>query len=244
VVALNQLSLDTIRRRADLTGSALEERQPEDHEGLGGLTLDLAIYRLAAGDAPAALLPLFRTSSRHLARSLTSAPGAGPDPWAALDHLAVVSCFGNTEDRRTARRLDPALHCDAADPRHRAVGRVLGLLAGNIGGVRLDAAQLIQVAGDCEAANASRDEHLHLLPLIRGLLAVESKEPRGWNLALAQVTAAHAAEARWGDHRWRATGLIALTALMLLKRGLDARLACRVRSDYLPQALFASVVTT
>lgn len=240
MAGLNKLSAETIRRRAALTADALEERSPDDDEGRGWLTLDLAIYGMAAGEPATALRPQFRTAARHLARSLAAAPAAGPDPWAALDHLSVVSCFGNAEDRRNARRLDPALHCEQANPRHRLVGRVLGVLVRNIGGARLETDELGRVARDCETPAASRAEHLHLLPLAHGLLAVEARETRGWNLALSRVTAFHSAEAQWGEHRWRSTGLVALTGLMLLKRGLDARLVCRAQSDYLPQALFAS----
>ena len=240
---LNKLAAEAIGRRAVLTEAALDERAPDDDAARGTLTLDLAIYRLAGGAEPVALRPLFRTAARHLARSLAAGPAAAPDPWAAQDFLAVVGCFGNAEDRRQARRLDPARYHDPSNPRHDLICRTLGCLAQNLGGARLATAELRLVIAGCGAENASRAERLELLPLVRGLLAIEAKDAGGWNLALAQVTAAHAAEARWGAHRWRATGLVSLNGLMLLKRGLDAGLACRARSGYLPRGLVASPVS-
>ena len=240
---LNKLSPQSIAQRAIATEAALEERAPEDDEARGTLLLDLALYRLAGDDPPETLLPLFRAAAQHLARSLAAGPQAGPDPWAAQDFLAVVGAFGNAEDRRTVRGLDPARHGEPERAGQALICRFLGCLAQNIGGARLDREVLREVLRGCAAEAASRAERQELMPLVRGILAAEAKDARTWNLTLAELTAAHAAEAKWGDHRWRATGLASLSGVMLLKRGVDAGLACRVRSEYLPMGLVARAVS-
>ncbi|MGA3402727.1 MAG: Imm49 family immunity protein [Acetobacteraceae bacterium] len=243
MLELNQIAELRAQQSAAFTRELLadvlnEPAQSSLDASAGRLSLDLALLLYALESDRTEIRQCFRQAALHLSRDLAARqppdPATHRSPCEAEMHINVIASFGTQDDRGRIAGLQPWQYRNPPYPEHAALARYLAALLPYVSGAPLDHAALDAVAAACETDNATKEDRLFLLPSVRGLAAVEARDARAWNLALAQRVAAHQDEARAGDVRLLPQGFICLGGMMLAKLGRDKGMACRATSDYLP----------
>jgi hypothetical protein len=223
---------------------------PTDHAGLvefsenrGYVARSVALYRYALytyseGGDPDELAALFAGAASDFALSLSLRPppdeSSSRSPWQAESYLCLIACFGDDEAAAQAASLEPWQYRFPARPETEDLARYLSHLCGAIDGADFDPVLLASIAAAAGVPNADRENRLFLAPAASGLIAIHSGDERAWNAAIAKLVAAHKEDALRGQLRLLPQGMIAMTALMVAKFGLDAGLKCTIESDYLP----------
>ncbi len=205
---------------------------------LGELALELGLVGHAIQQDPAPVAAHLRLAARHLSQALALRDEPDPQthrsPYQAETWLNVVGAFGTEADRLTCAALQAWQLRSPSHAQHQTQAHYLALLQAWFGGKAPDAVRLRAIVVQCEGARASREDRRFVQPACLGLDAVARHDAQAWNLSLAQLVAAHAEEARGGDFKLQAQGLICLRALMLARFGRDGAMQCSVASDYLP----------
>jgi hypothetical protein len=247
MLTLNQISEASSRDNASYARETLQTlvagpRHANFNEIAGRLSLELGLYLYALEADEAEIRSCFTTAAQYLSLALAGRKqdsDADRSPYEAEQFVNVIVCFGNEADCRGIAALQPRQYRNPQHKQHEALAQYLATLLPQLGGGEPSAPALRAVLARCEARTASKEDRLFLAPSVRGLLAVVEEDESAWNLALAQLTAAHAEEARTGDFRLLPDGFVCFRALMLAKLGMDADLYCRAASEYLPVLLLA-----
>ncbi|MDC0008164.1 immunity 49 family protein [bacterium] len=92
------------------------------------------------------------------------------------------------------------------------------------------------------AANATKDVVTWVLPAVKGLQALISADALTLNAAVEELIKTHALHAQKDDFFSKSpNGFLCMPGLMLAKLGSEKKLACTVKSDYLPLQLIGGV---
>lgn len=241
LVRLRELWTTLPQKLAQLQSRA-EHLQSAD-ESAGRMEMTLAMAGHALAEDGASIVRYFAQSAGHLAAALArrAAPDEGEHrgPYEAELFLNVVGAFGDDNAWQLCARLRPEQLRWPAHAAHATQAMYLAQLQRVLGGELLDPAAVRQIEQHCASVQANREDRRFVQPALAGLAALERHDERAWNLALAQLVEAHAQEAMDGDFQAQPEGLVCMRALMLARLGLDADLACRIDSAYLPLYLFS-----
>jgi hypothetical protein len=239
-------ALDNEEFTRDLLRQVLLKSAPEDrearqsfHESAGQLSLKLGLLSYALERDATEVIRLFEGAAKHLVPALALREPPDPDthrsPWEAEQFINVIVCFGEGSSAlETIAQLKTGQYRNPLRKEHEALDQYLKVLLKFLGGGTIDVPALERVITACEAAKATKDDRLFLLPSARGLTAIAAEDEDQWNYSIARLLSAHGQEARKGDLKLLPDGLVSLRAMMLAKLGIDNEMECRAESDYLP----------
>lgn len=225
LLALNLSMLNKLAARAD--------DRPENR---GKLLLDTALIHHALEtdtDIPA----LMGQAATALCSGLAARPDtpeASRNPHLTLRYIAVIATFGTPDEAQSLTTLHPHQICAPPRPDHARAVALIDLLRPVLAGHPVNENAVAALQTDCADASASREDRRVILPIAQGLQAIQHSAAEPWNLAIAQITAAHTLQAETGGLRRLPTGLMCLEAMMLARLGLSAGLFCKATSPYLP----------
>jgi hypothetical protein len=197
----------------------------------------IAVCKHRLGAPATDVVPMLAAEAHYFVTMVVAKGGgeiSGERPWHFhLMDVGVVTGFGTREDR-AALGGTPLEFCVGEDERSSASARATMLWHELLRTGLLDEHAAQAALLDSEAENADRWERQWVHGILRALLGGARRDPDELNAGLDEVLAFHRYKLTRGGWERRPDDLLCVTALGLMRLGMEAGLPIQVESGYAP----------